>query len=46
MDATTLFDEIKSIRIKLVDVEKNQMEFKSKLSDIRIGGEKSNRRMK
>ena len=41
-DATTL-DEIKSNRIKLVDEEKSQMEFKSKLSDIRIEERKSDK---
>ena len=40
IDATTL-DEIKSNRIKLADEEKSQMEFKSKLSDIRIEERKS-----
>ena len=39
IDAATL-NEIKFKRIKLADVEKNQMKFKSKLSNIRIGGEK------
>ena len=42
VDATTL-DEIKSNRIKLADEEKSQMEFKSKLSDIRIEGRKSDK---
>ena len=36
-----MFDEIKSTRIKLADAEKNQMEFKLKLSNIRIGVRKS-----
>ena len=42
IDATTL-DEIKSNRIKLADEEKSQMEFKSKLSDIRIEERKSDK---
>ena len=41
IDAATLFGEIQSSRINLADEEKNQMDFKSKLSDIRIGGRKS-----
>ena len=43
IEAVTFFDEIKSSRMKLADADKNQMEFKSKLSHIRIGGEKSDK---
>ena len=35
-DAETLYDDLKSKRIKLDDAEKNQTEFESKLSNIRI----------
>ena len=42
IDATAL-DEIESNGIKLADEEKNQMVFKSKLSDIRIEGRKSDK---
>ena len=43
IDVATLFDEIKSKRRKLVDGEKNQMDFESKLSSTRIGGKKSDK---
>ena len=39
-DAETLYDDLKSKRIKLDDAEKNQTEFESKLSNIRIKGNK------
>ena len=35
-DAETLYDDLKSKRIKLDDAEKNQTEFESKLNNIRI----------
>ena len=35
IDATTFLDKIKSTRINLADVERIQMEFESKLSNIR-----------
>ena len=37
VDAATLFDEIKSNKIKLSDTEKNQTNVKSKLSNNKIG---------
>ena len=44
IDAITLFNEIKSTRIKLNRAKKeNLMDFKSKLSDIRIGDRKSDK---
>ena len=39
--AAALFSEIQSSRINLADEEINQIGFKSKLSDVRIGGSKS-----
>ena len=44
IDAATIFDEIKSNKIKLADAEKNQIKFKSKLSNIGIGGRKRDKR--
>ena len=38
--AITFFDEFISGRIKLAGAGKNQMELKSKLNDIKIGGKK------
>ena len=37
IDAETLFDDIES---RFEDVEKNQREYESKLSSVRIGGDK------
>ena len=42
IDAETLFDYTDFKRIRSEDVEKNQREFESKLSSVRIGGNKSN----
>ena len=41
IDISTLYNELNSHRIKLDFVEKNQMKFISKLTDRRIGGNKS-----
>ena len=43
IDAAILFDEIKSSRIELEDEKRNPMDFESKLSNIRIGGKKSDK---
>ena len=43
VDAATHFDEKISNRIKLDDAQKNQKEFISKLSNIEIGGKRSNK---
>ena len=43
IDVASVSDEINSSRIKLADAEKNQMEFKSKPSDIRARGRKSDK---
>ena len=40
IDTETLFDDIKSKKIRFDDAEKNQMEFQSKSSSIRVGGNK------
>ena len=45
IDTETLFDDIKFKRIRLEDVEKNKMEFKSKLSSGRVGGNKSDKQL-
>ena len=44
-DAETLFDDIKSKKIRLEDAEKNQMEFESKLRSGRIGGNKAHKQL-
>ena len=41
IDAETRLDAIKFKNIRFEDVEKNQMEFESKLSSVRDGGNKS-----
>ena len=41
IDAVIIFDEIRFIRIKLVDAEKIEMELKFKLSNIKTGNRKS-----
>ena len=41
IDAGTLFDDIKSKKIRFEDVEKTQTEFKSKLISALVGGNKS-----
>ena len=43
--AETLFDDIKSRKIRFEDAEKIQMEFQSKLSSVRMGGNKSNKQL-
>ena len=43
IDAETLFDDIKYKKIRFEDVEKNHSGFESKLSSVRIGGNKSNK---
>ena len=40
IDAETLFDDIRSTKIRFEDVGKNQMELESKLSSARVGGNK------
>ena len=45
IDTETFFDEIKFKRIRLEDIEKNKMEFKSKLSSGRVGGNKSDKQL-
>ena len=42
VDTENLFVAIRSTKIRYEDAEKNQMEFESKLSSIRLGGHKSN----
>ena len=46
IDVETLFDGLKFKRIRFVDVEKNQMKLKSKLSSAKIGGNKSDEQLK
>ena len=38
IDAASLFSEIRSSRTKVADAEKDQIDFKSKLSDIGMRG--------
>ena len=46
IDAETFFDYIKSKnKIRFEDVEKNYMEFESKLSSVRLGGKKSDKQL-
>ena len=45
IDTETLFDDTKSKKIRFEDVEKNQMEFESELSSIRIGRNKSEKQL-
>ena len=44
INAETLFDDINFEKIRLEDVEKNQMDFESKLSSVILGGNKSDKR--
>ena len=44
-DPETIFDDIKSREIRFEDVEKDQKEFESKLSSIRIGSNKPNKQL-
>ena len=46
IDVETLFDGLKFKRIRFVDVEKNQMKLKSKLSSAKIGGNKSDEQLR
>ena len=43
IDTATLFDETKQNKTIFADADKNQMDFESKLGDIRTGGKKSNK---
>ena len=45
IDAETVFDDTKLKKIRFEDVEKNQREFESELSSVRIGGNKSNKQL-
>ena len=45
IDIKTLFDDIKSKTQRFEDAEKNRMEFKSKLSSVRIGGNELNKKL-
>ena len=45
VDTENLFVAIRSTKIRYEDAEKNQMEFESKLSSIRLGGHKSNKQL-
>ena len=45
VDTENLFVAIRSTKIRYEDAEKNQMEFGSKLSSIRLGGHKSNKQL-
>ena len=45
IDAETLFDDIKSKKIRFEDAEINQMEFPLKLSSVRMGGNKPNKEL-
>ena len=44
IDAANLFSEIRSSRIKVADAEKDQIDFKSKLSHIGMRGKNSTNR--
>ena len=45
IDAETLFDDIKSKKIRFEDAEKNQRGSESKLSSVKIGSNKSNKQL-
>ena len=45
IDAEILFDDIMPKKIRFEDVEKSQLEFESKLSSVRIRGNKSNNQL-
>ena len=45
IDAETLFDDIKSKKIRFWDAEKKWREFESKLSSVRIWGNKQNKQL-
>ena len=45
IDFETLLNDIKSKNVKPKDVEKNPIEFKSKLSRVRVGGDKSDKQL-
>ena len=45
IDAETLFDDINSKKMLFEGSRKNQIEFKLKLSSVKIGGNKSNKQL-
>ena len=45
LNAETLFDDIEFRRIRFEDVEKSQIGLKSKLSNVKIGGKKSDEQL-
>ena len=45
IDFETLLNDIKSKNVKPKDVEKTPIEFKSKLSRVRVGGDKSDKQL-
>ena len=45
IDAEILFDNIKSKKIRFEDVKKNHVEFQSKVSSVKLGGNKSNKQL-
>ena len=45
IDTKTLFDDIKFKTQRFEDAEENRMEFKSKLSSVRIGGNELNKKL-
>ena len=45
IDAETLFDDIKSKKVGIEDLEKKRTEFESKLISVRIGGNKSKKQL-